>query len=82
MAPNRHVEGMLRRGGIDVIQFEFGQPSLGARTYFADLFALLTPRYEIYRVLPAGLQLLPAYHETLEVFMSTNYLAVSRQQRV
>ncbi len=72
---------LIERDAIDVIQFEFGQPSLGARTYFADLFSLLAPRYEIYRVLPAGLERIPAYHETLEVFMSTNYLAVSRHVR-
>jgi len=75
----RGANGMLERGAIRMIQFEFGQPSIGARTFFADLFALLAPRYELYRVLPRGLELLPRYHETLEVFMSTNYLAVLKE---
>ena len=76
----RGASGLLERGAIDLIQFEFGQPSIGARTFFIDLFDLLSPRYQIYRVLPHGLARLDAYHETLEVFMSTNYLAVSRQR--
>ena len=70
---------LIEAGAIDLIQFEFGQPSLGARTYFVDIFQRLHPRYEIYRVLPHGLQRLSQYHETLEVFMSTNYLAISRR---
>lgn len=74
----RGASRMLEADGIDLVQFEFGQPSIGARTFFADVFKLLDPRYEIYRVLPHGLVRLAAYHETLEVFMSTNYLAVSR----
>lgn len=61
-----------------MVQFEFGQPSLGARTFFSDLFHLLAPRYDVYRVLPRGLERIDGYHETLEVFMSTNYLAIAR----
>ncbi|MDX2089250.1 MAG: FkbM family methyltransferase [Kofleriaceae bacterium] len=74
----RGARGLLERGAIGMVQFEFGQPSLGARTFFADLFHLLAPQYEIYRVLPRGLERIEAYHETLEVFMSTNYLAIVR----
>lgn len=75
----RGARELLERGAIEMVQFEFGQPSLGARTYFADLFHLLAPRYEVYRVLPRGLERILAYHETLEVFMSTNYLAIARR---
>ena len=77
----RGAQRLLAAGSIDLIQFEFGQPSLGARTYFVDLFELLHPQFEIYRVLPKGLERLAGYHETLEVFMSTNYLAVSTSTR-
>jgi FkbM family methyltransferase len=76
----RGAQRLLERDAIDMIQFEFGQPSIGARTFFVDLFQLLSARYQIYRVLPHGLVRLDAYHETLEVFMSTNYLAVSRER--
>ena len=74
----RGASKLLERGAIDLIQFEFGQPSMGARTYFMDLFQLLAPHFELYRVLPHGLARLAGYHETLEVFMSTNYVAVKR----
>jgi FkbM family methyltransferase len=69
---------MLEAGAIERVQFEFGQPSLGARTFFSDLYRLLAPSYNLFRVLPGGLEPLTAYHETLEVFMSTNYLAIRR----
>jgi len=72
----RGAKRLLDAGAIELVQFEFGQPSLGARTYFVDLFEMLHPRYEIFRVLPKGLERLAGYHETLEVFMSTNYLAI------
>ena len=77
----RGARRLLAAGSIDLIQFEFGQPSLGARTYFSDLFELLHPQFEIYRVLPKALERLTSYHETLEVFMSTNYLAVATSTR-
>ena len=69
---------MLEARAISMIQFEFGQPSIGARTYFADLFQLLEPAYDLFRVLPRGLERLSAYDEMLEVFMSTNYLAIAK----
>lgn len=74
----RGARRLLEVDAIAMIQFEFGQASLGARTFFSDLFGLLTRRFKIYRILPNGLEPIAAYHETLEVFMSTNYLAVSR----
>lgn len=75
----RGASRMMSAGAIDLVQFEFGQPSLGARTFFADLYDLLCPRYDLYRILPSTLVPLLAYHETLEVFMSTNYLAIAKR---
>jgi FkbM family methyltransferase len=72
----RGAERLLAANQIELVQFEFGEPSLGARTYFRDIFKLLSPRFAIYRVLPAALERIDAYNETLEVFMSTNYLAI------
>jgi FkbM family methyltransferase len=72
----RGAERLLAASAIDLVQFEFGEPSLGARTYFADIFRLLSPHYAIYRVLPKALERIDTYNETLEVFMSTNYLAI------
>lgn len=72
----RGAQRLLDERRIDAIQFEFGQASLSARTYFKDLFDLLSPNYGIWRILPDGLAPILTYHESLEVFMSTNYLAV------
>ena len=77
----RGASRLLQAAAIEMIQFEFGQPSLGSRTLFVDLFELLKDRFDLYRVLPQGLEPLPEYHETLEVFMSTNYLAIARKHR-
>lgn len=72
------ARGLLTAGRIVMVQFEFGQPSLGARTYFHDVFELLAPGYRLYRLLPHGLAPIERYHESLEVFMGTNYCAVRR----
>ena len=72
---------LLARGGIDLIQFEFGAPNVSARTYFRDLYDLLSPQYAIFRVLPSGLVPIPAYVPTLEVFLATNFLAVRHEKR-
>jgi len=75
----RGASRLLAADAIDFVQFEFGQPSLGARSFFGDLYRLLDPQFEIFRVLPNGLEPLGRYHETLEVFMSTNYVAIARR---
>lgn len=74
----RGATRLLSANAIDLIQFEFGQPSLAARSFFGDLYRLLNPRFELFRVLPNALEPIGRYHETLEVFMSTNYLAIAR----
>jgi FkbM family methyltransferase len=70
--------GLLDRGAIGVIQFEFGGTSLDSRSYFKDFFQLLSPRYTIHRILPHGLRELKSYSEKLEIFQSANYLAIRR----
>lgn len=74
----RGARNLLNARAISIIQFEFGQPSLGSRTYFNDLFRMLEVDFRLYRVLPNAVVELGNYHETLEIFMSTNYLAVKR----
>ena len=64
---------------IDLIQFEFGGCNIDSRTYFQDFFYLLNPNYRIYRILRSGLVPIAEYKETCEVFLTTNYLAVSRE---
>lgn len=71
---------MLAANAIQIIQFEFGPPSIGSRTYFHDLFELFGARYLVYRLLPSALVPVPRYEYSLEVFAATNFVAVSRDQ--
>ena len=69
---------MLEEHRIDFIQFEFGPANLYSRTNFFDFWELLSPRYDIFRLLPLGIQPIPYYEEQLEVFLTTNYVAVRK----
>jgi len=66
---------MIKAGNIPYIQFEFGVASIEARVFMKDFFKLL-PGFTIYRVLPRSLVKLEYYSEYLELFLTTNYLAV------
>ncbi|MBL7963116.1 MAG: FkbM family methyltransferase [Flavobacteriales bacterium] len=72
----RGARGLLQRGAIRFIQFEFGEADIDSRTFFLDIFRELGPRYTIHRVLPNGLWSIARYSPDLEVFHVTNYLAV------
>lgn len=64
---------------IDLIQFEFGGSNIDSKTYFQDFFYFLNPNYRIHRVLRNGVVPIDKYKETYEIFITTNYLAVSRR---
>jgi FkbM family methyltransferase len=66
---------MIAAGNIPYIQFEFGVASIEARIFMKDFFKIL-PGYTIHRVLPNSLVKLENYSEYLELFLTTNYLAV------
>lgn len=70
--------GLLDAGAIGAIQFEFGGTSIDARTYLRDYVELLGDRYVLHRILPHGLAPTGPYRETLEIFTTTNFLAVGR----
>jgi FkbM family methyltransferase len=78
LAALRGCGDLVESGRIQYIQFEFGGCNIDSRTYFHDFWKLLTPRYRLYRILPGSLHPLDAYHETLEQFTTTNYLAIAR----
>jgi FkbM family methyltransferase len=66
---------MLRAEAIDYIQFEFGGCNIDSRTYLRDFFEVLSPNYDIFRLLRNGLAPIKTYHETLEIFTTTNFVA-------
>jgi FkbM family methyltransferase len=71
--------GMIERGRIDAIQFEFANVNVYSRTFFKDFWDLLNDRYLIHRVLQDGLRPIETYTESCEVFKrATNYLALLR----
>jgi FkbM family methyltransferase len=69
---------MLSEGRVSMIQFEFGPANIYSRTYFYDFWSLLSGGFDLYRIIPRGIVPVRFYGEHLEVFLTTNYLAVRR----
>jgi len=69
---------MIDSNRIQYIQFEFGGTNIDSRTYFRDFFYLLNERYSLFRIVKDGLQPIPVYRETYEIFTTTNFLAIHR----
>jgi methyltransferase, FkbM family len=77
LAVLKGAENAIRSGAVDVIQFEFGGSNIDSRTFLRDFFALLGPSFIINRVVRDGLMPVK-YHERMEVFSTTNYVAIRR----
>jgi FkbM family methyltransferase len=65
----------LRSGMIKKIQFEFGRAQMIAGNYLFDFFKILD-NFSIHRVLKDGITGPLSYHPRLEIFQTTNYLAI------
>jgi FkbM family methyltransferase len=65
---------------IDLIQFEFGRAHVDSRVYLKDFFYLLDSKYRIHRIVANGFAQMDKYKESYEIFMTTNYLAISRKR--
>lgn len=79
LAVLRGATRMLAAGAISIIQFEFGPANIYSRTFFYDFWSLLSDTYELFRVVPNGVVPVHFYGEHLEIFLTTNYLAVRRR---
>jgi FkbM family methyltransferase len=66
---------MISKGAIHAIQFEFGGCNLDSRTFFKDFYLLLSPNYNVYRVVKNGLYPISVYKEEYEIFYTVNYYA-------
>lgn len=73
------AQRMINNGKINFIQFEFGGANIDSRTFVQDIYYLLENKYDIYRIVKNGLVKLKKYREIDEVFLTINYLAVSKQ---
>lgn len=75
------AETLIRLNKIRIIQFEFSQHCIASRTFFYDLYNLLSPSFRIYRILLDGLVAIEDYHPKYEIFVSaTNFLAISKSE--
>ncbi|MQA67470.1 MAG: FkbM family methyltransferase [Alphaproteobacteria bacterium] len=70
------LEGMLSRGKIGIIQFEYGRANIAARFLLGDFYDLLAPLgYAIGKIYPNHVDFRP-YTMDQEDFLGPNYLAV------
>lgn len=69
------AKGLLERGAIDFLQFEYNHRWILFRNYLKDVFDLVEPLgYQVAKVTPKGLEVYPRWHFELEVFWEGNYL--------
>lgn len=73
----RGFAGMLARGAIDVIQFEYNIFTLLAREGLFDFYEFLGERYFLCRLLPNGLELM-AYERGLDNFSQSNWICIRK----
>jgi FkbM family methyltransferase len=67
---------MLAQQRIGLLQFEYNHRWIHARGYLKDAFDLLQPHgYSLGKVTARGIEEYPAWHEELETFRESNYLA-------
>ncbi len=70
-------EQLLRKGGIQCLQFEYGATWADSRNLLLDAFDLLLPRgYRIGKIHSGGVEFFDAYDQRQETFFYANYLAV------
>lgn len=75
----RGATKMIDEERIDFIQLEFGATTLAARVTFHDLWTLLSPKFDLYRILKHGLHPIRRYEEVCELFMYQNLIAIRRK---
>lgn len=72
--------GMLARGNIKRIQFEYGGCNIDSRVLLKDLFDFLVPyEYNLYKVFPRELQRVARYDQRLENFQYQNWIATRKE---
>jgi FkbM family methyltransferase len=79
LAVLRGAQKMIESHAIRLIQFEFGGCNIDSRTFFQDFFYLLNPFYTLHRIVKDGWVAIPEYQERQELFITTNFLAISRR---
>lgn len=71
---------MFASKSIDMVTFEFGGCNIDTRTFFQDFWYFFTENnMSIYRIMSnATLYHIPTYQEIHEQFITTNYIAITK----
>lgn len=76
----RGAHSFLAQEKIDIIQFEYGPKNIESRIFFQDIFEFLKPyNYSLFKIKPFSISQINSYHETLDHFLLSNYILVSKQ---
>ena len=76
----RGAEGMLKAQRIRLIQFEFTQLNSTLGIFFKNIYDLLGDNFEIYRLLPHGMEPIKAYNPTYhEIFGYQNFVCIHKK---
>jgi FkbM family methyltransferase len=70
---------LLEKRKIDFIQFEFGSGNYFSKTYFFDFYALLSPNYNLYKLLKNGSVEIKEYNADLEMQILSNFVAIDKR---
>lgn len=75
----RGALALLREERVDAFQFEYNHRWAHSRFFLRDVFDLVAGLpYEVARIVPDRLEILPGWHFELERFFEANYLLVRR----
>ena len=63
---------------ISLIQFEFGGTHIDTRNFFRDFWLYFEEKkFKLFRITQNGIKPIDSYHENLEIFYISNYLALN-----
>jgi FkbM family methyltransferase len=73
----RGASGLLKRGAIDVLQFEYNHRWVYSRTFLKDVFDLIEGGpYRLAKICSDALEVYTEWHPELERYFETNYALV------
>ena len=76
------ASGLLMRGCVDFLQFEYNHRWIAFRNYLKDVFDLVQPfQYEIGKITPSGIEFYDRWDPDLERFVEGNYLLCKKSLR-
>lgn len=70
----------IKNGKINAVAFEFGGCNIDSKVFFKEYWNFfIAHNFDLYIINPiSGLQHIPTYSEVLEVYLTTNYVAIRK----